>query len=115
MIKKSQGWDFKFENVSLEYETYIGSNVRLRYFVRARAKSTSSFHSDIQKEAPFAVQIKSEKPDTNNILKMEVGIEDCLHIQFKYDRSKYFLRDVIVGRINFLLVRIRSNTWRCRS
>lgn len=106
-ISKSQGWDFKFENVSLEYETYIGSNVRLRYFVRARAKSTSSFYSDIQTEAPFAVQIVSEKPDTNNVLKMEVGIEDCLHIEFKYDRSKYYLRDVIIGRINFLLVRIK--------
>ncbi len=35
---------------------------------------------------------------------MEVGIEDCLHIEFEYDRARYHLRDVVVGRIYFLLV-----------
>ena len=38
---------------------------------------------------------------------MEVGIEDCLHIEFEYQRSKFHLTDVIVGRIYFLLVRIK--------
>jgi hypothetical protein len=35
---------------------------------------------------------------------MEVGIEDCLHIEFEYDRAKYHLKDVVVGKIYFLLV-----------
>lgn len=35
---------------------------------------------------------------------MEVGIEDCLHIEFEYDRARYHLRDVVVGKIYFLLV-----------
>eukprot|EP01137_Pigoraptor_chileana_P004646 Opistho-2@46577 len=43
----------------------------------------------------------------NNSIKMEVGIEDCLHIEFEYNKSKYHLRDVIVGKIYFLLVRIK--------
>lgn len=38
---------------------------------------------------------------------MEVGIEDCLHIEFEYARSKYHLKDVILGKIYFLLVRIK--------
>lgn len=38
---------------------------------------------------------------------MEVGIEDCLHIEFEYNKSKYHLKDVIVGKIYFLLVRIK--------
>ena len=38
---------------------------------------------------------------------MEVGIEDCLHIEFEYDQSKYHLRDVIRGKIYFILVRIK--------
>lgn len=37
-------------------------------------------------------------------MQMEVGIEDCLHIEFEYDKAKYHLRDVVVGKINFLLV-----------
>lgn len=38
---------------------------------------------------------------------MEVGIEDCLHIEFEYDKAKYHLNDVVVGKIYFLLVRIK--------
>jgi vacuolar protein sorting-associated protein 26 len=43
----------------------------------------------------------------NNSIKMEVGIEDCLHIEFEYDKKKYHMADVIVGKIFFLLVRIK--------
>ncbi|GCB77110.1 hypothetical protein scyTo_0017550 [Scyliorhinus torazame] len=38
---------------------------------------------------------------------MEVGIEDCLHIEFEYNKSKYHLKDVIVDKIYFLLVKIK--------
>jgi vacuolar protein sorting-associated protein 26 len=46
-------------------------------------------------------------PEINDNIKMEVGIEDCLHIEFEYNKSKYNLNDVIVGKIYFLLVRIK--------
>ena len=38
-------------------------------------------------------------------MQMEVGIEDCLHIEFEYDKSRYHLKDTVVGKIYFLLVR----------
>ncbi len=38
---------------------------------------------------------------------MEVGIEDCLHIEFEYNRSKYHPKDAVLGKIFFLLVRIK--------
>mmetsp|Transcript_7247 Transcript_7247/g.23187 ORF Transcript_7247/g.23187 Transcript_7247/m.23187 type:complete len:207 (-) Transcript_7247:196-816(-) len=37
----------------------------------------------------------------------QVGIEDCLHIEFEYNKSRYHLREVVLGKIFFLLVRIR--------
>jgi vacuolar protein sorting-associated protein 26 len=37
-------------------------------------------------------------------LQMEVGIEDCLHIEFEYDRARYHLKDMVNGKIYFLLV-----------
>ena len=49
----------------------------------------------------------SPAPEVNNSIKMEVGIEDCLHIEFEYAKGKYHLEDVVVGKIYFLLVRIR--------
>lgn len=33
-------------------------------------------------------------------LKMEVGIEDCLHIEFEYDKSAYHLQDVVIGKVS---------------
>ncbi|KAI3835264.1 hypothetical protein MKW98_020380 [Papaver atlanticum] len=39
---------------------------------------------------------------------MEVGIEDCQHIEFEYSKSKYHFKDLIIGKIYFLLGRINS-------
>jgi len=36
-----------------------------------------------------------------------VGIEDCLHIECKYEKRCYYFRDIILGKTNFLLVRIK--------
>ncbi len=55
----------------------------------------------------FAVQNVVAAPEVNNPIKMEVGIEDCLHIEFEYQRSKYSLKDVVVGKIYILLVCIK--------
>jgi vacuolar protein sorting-associated protein 26 len=31
----------------------------------------------------------------------------CLHIEFEYNKSKYHLKDVVIGKIYFLLVRLK--------
>jgi vacuolar protein sorting-associated protein 26 len=38
---------------------------------------------------------------------LEVGIEDCLHIQFEYFTNVYHLKDVVLGKVDFNLVRIK--------
>lgn len=35
------------------------------------------------------VHTLSSYPDMNNSIKMEVGIEDCLHIEFEYNKCKW--------------------------
>ncbi|KAE8735547.1 Vacuolar protein sorting-associated protein 26B [Hibiscus syriacus] len=55
----------------------------------------------------YEVRNYTPPPSINNSIKMEVGIEDCLHIEFEYSKSKYHLKDVIIGKIYFLLVRIK--------
>lgn len=98
-------YSFDFLNVDKPNETYAGNNVRLRYFLRA--KITRQYSSNIVQTLDFAVQNISQAPEQNNSIKMEVGIEDCLHIEFEYQKSKYHLKDVVVGKIYFLLVRIK--------
>ena len=43
-------------------------------------------------------------PPSLGTCQMEVGIEDCLLIEFEYDRGAYHLGDTVLGRIHFLLV-----------
>jgi len=97
-------FDFSFENVEKQHETYNGINARLRYMVRVTIVRR---FGDVVKELDLAVHTLASFPDLNSSIKMEVGIEDCLHIEFEYNKSKYFLKDVIVGKIYFLLVRIK--------
>ena len=44
--------------------------------------------ADVNKEKDLWVHSFRMPPDSNNAIKMEVGIEDCLHIEFEYNKSK---------------------------
>mmetsp|Transcript_43942 Transcript_43942/g.71483 ORF Transcript_43942/g.71483 Transcript_43942/m.71483 type:complete len:360 (+) Transcript_43942:33-1112(+) len=101
----SKSYPFEFTTVEKTYEAYNGINVRLRYLIRVSIGR--AYNTTILKEQDFFVQNVQPEPDVNNTLKMEVGIEDCLHIEFEYNKSKYHLKDVIIGKILFLLVRIK--------
>ena len=39
----------------------------------------------------FVVHTLAQYPENETSLKMEVGIEDCLHIEFEYNRSRLVL------------------------
>lgn len=63
------------------------------YFLRA---TVGRRLNDINKELDIVVHTLSTYPELNSSIKMEVGIEDCLHIEFEYNKSKYdFLYTII--------------------
>ncbi|CAG8236563.1 unnamed protein product [Penicillium salamii] len=99
-----QSFPFNFKNVEKQYESYNGINVKLRYFVKV---TVSRRMADVVREKDLWVYSYRMPPENNSPIKMDVGIEDCLHIEFEYSKSKYHLKDVIVGRIYFLLVRLK--------
>lgn len=103
-LQHPQTFPFNFKNVEKQYESYNGINVKLRYFVRV---TVSRRMADVVREKDLWVYSYRMPPENNSPIKMDVGIEDCLHIEFEYSKSKYHLKDVIVGRIYFLLVRLK--------
>ncbi|KAH7731034.1 VPS-26 protein [Aphelenchoides avenae] len=103
-LTQNAKFPFCFAHVSKPYESFIGTNVKLRYFLKV---TISRRLTDTVREMDLAVHTLAAYPDTDSNIKMEVGIEDCLHIEFEYNRSRYHLKDVIVGKIYFLLVRIK--------
>jgi len=96
---------FDFASVEKPYESYNGINVRLRYFVRVTI--SRQYAANLVKEQDFWVQNAQADPEVNNSFKMEVGIEDCLHIEFEYNKQKYHLKEVVIGKVYFMLVRIK--------
>lgn len=97
---------FCFTDVDKPYDTYRGINVRLRYLLRVTVERPQ-LYQNIVSELDIAVQHSYPAPEINNSIRMEVGIEDVLHIEFEYNKSKFHLRDVVIGKIFFLLVRIK--------
>jgi len=59
------------------------------------------------KEYDFLVYLPTIEPEENKNIKMEVGIEECLHIEFEYSKGKYHMKDCVFGKVYFLLVRIK--------
>ena len=85
----TDGIDFPFLYPRAEkiYESYNGANVRLRYFVKVTIGR--NMLSDITREQELWVINYQQSPEVNPSLKMEVGIEDCIHIEFEYNKIKY--------------------------
>lgn len=103
-LTSSTSYKFEFKDVDFKQETYHGINVRLRYLVRVIIRRRLA---DISQDKELRVQQYQSMIESNNSIKMEVGIENALHIEFEYNKSKYALKDVIVGKIYFILVRIK--------
>jgi vacuolar protein sorting-associated protein 26 len=93
----------------LVHENYSGTNARLRYFARASVVRTGYTNSTITRDADFMVRSIRPKahPVPDSSVRLEVGIEDCLHIEFAYDRTVLGLTDALTGHVDFLLVRVR--------
>uniref|UniRef100_A0A7R9VN17 Vacuolar protein sorting-associated protein 26 n=1 Tax=Chlamydomonas euryale TaxID=1486919 RepID=A0A7R9VN17_9CHLO len=99
-------YPFEFRNVEMQYDSYRGNQVRCRYLIKVSVTG-KGMTPDSKSESGLWVRNYEEVSEAGTPIKMEVGIEDCLHIEFEYDKARYHLQDVVVGRIHFLLVRIK--------
>jgi len=57
--------------------------VRLRYYINVVINRN---YNRITKEEEFMVQNSGAEPEENHPIKMEVGIEECLHIEFEFTK-----------------------------
>jgi len=55
----------------------------------------------------FWVHTYGELLTTNETTKMKIEIEDCLLMEFECNKSKYHLKDVLLGKLFVLLIRIK--------
>jgi len=105
ILTESKSYAFEFPDVDKSQDSYNGINISLNYYLKVTI--TRNLSTNITKQTELWVRNFSSPPESNSNIKMEVGIEDCLHIEFEYNKSKYHLKDVIIGKIYFLLVRLK--------
>lgn len=67
----------------------------------------NSKHDKLKDNSNSNNKVTNKSASPTSTVKMDVGIENCLHIEFEYSKNKYPLKGVIVGRIYFLLVRLK--------
>lgn len=104
-LSGTRQYSFEFTNVAKEHDTYAGINVRLRYFLRVTV-TRKQYVPEFVREFDICVQHLSDAPAASAPIRMEVGIENALHIEFEYSKNKYHLADVVIGKIYFVTVHI---------
>ena len=104
-LMEDKVYKFEFRKFDKQFESYYGKTAKVRYFVRVIIKRKMS--SNVVREQDLAVLCSSSAPEGSQAIKMEVGIEDCLHIVFDYSRDTYHLKDCIYGKVKFSIVKIR--------
>ena len=94
-------FNYSFKNVEKSYESYRGIEYNVKYILRVVISSTLR---SLTWEREFGV-VKPEKKEALKVgdapIKMDVGIEDWLHLSFELDRTNYSTKDVITGRVTF--------------
>lgn len=72
-------------NYGMSFEIPIVFN-RFSYFIRV---TVSRRMADVIREKDIWVYSYKPPLESNSSIRMDVGIEDCLHIEFEYSKSKY--------------------------
>ena len=124
-IQHTQSYPFAFKDLSKRYESYRGKNVDVTYCVKVTVMRKST---DITKKKKFWVYLYNDLTATKDItlskvdgtsdtntdnasvekpFRHDIGIENCLHLEFEFSKTQYSLKEVIVGRIYFLLTRLK--------
>jgi vacuolar protein sorting-associated protein 26 len=107
-LTDNKSFTFRFRQVREAVRKLQGhSPVRSATFVRTSINR--NYSTKIVKEVDFAVQLPTPELENEGQvpIKMEVGIEDCLHIEFEYTKSNYHLKDCLVGKVSFQLVKLK--------
>eukprot|EP00756_Hemistasia_phaeocysticola_P023441 Hpha_TRINITY_DN15892_c0_g7::TRINITY_DN15892_c0_g7_i1::g.187293::m.187293/K18466/VPS26; vacuolar protein sorting-associated protein 26 len=94
-------FQYAFEGVPKVADSYYGSRMRVRWLLRVAMRRNAL--PDVIEEEEIWVENPSS-PGSSGPMRAEVGVENCLHIEFEFDKRAYHLRDTVHGVINFHMV-----------
>ena len=96
--------NFKINVIDFKVPSFYGTNIDARYTIQVKIMINNN-EKTIEK--PIYLLSIDEMPSEIKPLKAEVGIQDVLHVEFVIQNPLFDCRNVILGKVHFLVVKIR--------
>ena len=107
---------FNLSPIPKPYETYFGNLFQIRYFVKAIIKTSSTNAPPlIQDEIEIACLKPAKKVLCDEIYfsenkkEINIGVENLIHVKINLVKTKFFLDDVIIGKMKIVKSEIELN------
>eukprot|EP01006_Ploeotia_vitrea_P006219 TRINITY_DN12566_c0_g1_i1.p1 TRINITY_DN12566_c0_g1~~TRINITY_DN12566_c0_g1_i1.p1 ORF type:complete len:335 (+),score=32.34 TRINITY_DN12566_c0_g1_i1:38-1006(+) len=117
-LKVDKDIDFEFD-CPKQFESYRGLNARVSYYIKVTVvkglknilhKQELWVHKpDHTKQKAADNSGKSayfKEKDFSKGVSMEVGVDDTLHIEFRYDKKLFHLYERVLGQVSFKVVKL---------
>ena len=100
-------FQFDFKKVQKQYESYRGEKRNIKYFLKLLIDTKLKNLIYEQEFLVMNTRPKSILNENNKPIKIEVGVEDWLHLSFQLNSKNYSINDILIGKIKFKKVSIR--------
>ena len=113
-------FSFNFTPKIKPYETYKGSLLQIRYYINAIIKTNNTNSPPLiekqieivclklpKKEICDKIYLKEKNKEKKEI---NIGVENVIHVRINLLKTKFFLDDVIIGKIKIIKSEIELNS-----
>ena len=113
-------FSFNFTPKIKPYETYIGSLLQIRYYINAIIKTNNTNSPPLiekqieivclklpKKEICDKIYLKEKNKEKKEI---NIGVENVIHVRINLLKTKFFLDDVIIGKVKIIKSEIELNS-----
>lgn len=101
---KEETINFAIKQLDYPVPSFYGTFVDCRYIIQARIKTKKT---EYVQTVPVYILFTHPVPDKIEPMKAEIGIQNVLHIEFVLQNPTFDCGSVMIGKILFLVVKIR--------
>lgn len=89
---------------NIEYESFYGTFIKIKYFLLVTIFLENNKNLSNKKEIVILkpILIEDYKKLTNSAIKINFGVENLINVILEINKTNFFLRDIIFGRIIFV-------------
>ena len=102
ILNEMNFFDFEFSGVDKQFETYRGKLMGIKFILQVTIQIPYKPQTE---ETEIVILNPQDSEDffklDNSCLKVEIGIQNVLHVCFQLDKTNFHLKDVVTGKVWF--------------